>query len=205
MPLADDSPGASLEYFCRGLRDEIVHALTSIKALRVLAARAGRTADARSRAIRRSRTVHHRRRAIGARSRARHDSSRRWRERLLPVVGIDGRGAGRSAGRHRKPIAKIVADKVAPEVDTDGAPAPGVNPTISPRATCTCRAATTSINAPRKACKRPSTSSRRRSSKTRSFRWRTAVSPTRRACSPITACSVPPTCGPRRRRARRRR
>ena len=38
MPLADDSPGASLEYFCRGLRDEIVHALTSIKPLRVLAA-----------------------------------------------------------------------------------------------------------------------------------------------------------------------
>lgn len=39
LPLADDSPNASLDYFCRGLRDEIVHALTSIKALRVLAAR----------------------------------------------------------------------------------------------------------------------------------------------------------------------
>src|SRR5215211_2342945 len=39
LPLADDSPGASLEYFCHGLRDEIVHALTSIKALRVLAVR----------------------------------------------------------------------------------------------------------------------------------------------------------------------
>ena len=39
LPLADDSPGASLDYFCRGLRDEIVHALTSIKALRVLAVR----------------------------------------------------------------------------------------------------------------------------------------------------------------------
>src|SRR6185503_326464 len=38
-PLADDSPGNSLDYFCRGLRDEIVHALTSIKALRVLAVR----------------------------------------------------------------------------------------------------------------------------------------------------------------------
>src|SRR5687767_10783691 len=45
MPLADDSPAASLEYFCRGLRDEIVHALTSIKPLRVLAARVDDTAD----------------------------------------------------------------------------------------------------------------------------------------------------------------
>ena len=39
LPLADDSPGGSLDYFCRGLRDEIVHALTAIKALRVLAGR----------------------------------------------------------------------------------------------------------------------------------------------------------------------
>ncbi len=39
LPLADDSPGGSLDYFCHGLRDEIVHALTSIKALRVLAVR----------------------------------------------------------------------------------------------------------------------------------------------------------------------
>ena len=37
LPLADDSPNAALDHFCRGLRDEIVHALTSIKALRVLA------------------------------------------------------------------------------------------------------------------------------------------------------------------------
>src|SRR5215213_7042905 len=43
MSLADDSPGASLEYFCHGLRDEIVHALTSIKALRVLAVRSDET------------------------------------------------------------------------------------------------------------------------------------------------------------------
>ena len=43
LPLADDSPGASLDYFCRGLRDEIVHALTSIKALRVLAVRRDET------------------------------------------------------------------------------------------------------------------------------------------------------------------
>ena len=39
LPIADDSPGGNLDYFCHGLRDEIVHALTSIKALRVLAAR----------------------------------------------------------------------------------------------------------------------------------------------------------------------
>ena len=40
-----DSPEPTLDYFCRGLRDEIVHALTSLKALRVLAThrRRGRT------------------------------------------------------------------------------------------------------------------------------------------------------------------
>ena len=42
-PFTDDSPGGSLDYFCRGLRDEIVHALTSIKALRVLAVRRDET------------------------------------------------------------------------------------------------------------------------------------------------------------------
>lgn len=36
MPLADHSAGANLAYFCQGLRDEIVQALTSVKALRVL-------------------------------------------------------------------------------------------------------------------------------------------------------------------------
>ncbi len=36
MPLADQSAGATLGYFCDGLRDEIVHALTSLKALRVV-------------------------------------------------------------------------------------------------------------------------------------------------------------------------
>lgn len=40
MPIADDSPSGSLDYFCRGLRDEIVHALTGMKGLKVLAARA---------------------------------------------------------------------------------------------------------------------------------------------------------------------
>jgi len=45
MPLKDDSPGSTLDYFCRGLRDEIVHALTSIKALRVLASQPDDVAD----------------------------------------------------------------------------------------------------------------------------------------------------------------
>ena len=37
-PFADRSPGSSLEYFCDGLHDEIVHGLTGIRQLRVLAA-----------------------------------------------------------------------------------------------------------------------------------------------------------------------
>jgi len=46
LPWADYSPGASLDYFCRGLRDETVHALTSVKALRVVADRPGVPGDA---------------------------------------------------------------------------------------------------------------------------------------------------------------
>lgn len=36
FPFADHSPGATLDRFCRGLRDEIVHALTSLRSLRVV-------------------------------------------------------------------------------------------------------------------------------------------------------------------------
>src|SRR5918993_5478681 len=46
LPPADNSPNASLEYLCHGLRDEIVHALTAIKALRVLAVRRDATEGA---------------------------------------------------------------------------------------------------------------------------------------------------------------
>lgn len=49
LPLADDSPNASLDYFCRGLHDEIVHALTTIKSLRVLALRRDATKDTHDR------------------------------------------------------------------------------------------------------------------------------------------------------------
>jgi TolB-like protein/Flp pilus assembly protein TadD len=46
MPLADHSAGANLAYFCQGLRDEIVQALTSVKALRVLVASPADAIDA---------------------------------------------------------------------------------------------------------------------------------------------------------------
>ena len=47
----DHSPTASLQYFCGGLRDEILHALTALKGLRVLAAGADEADDSvRSRA-----------------------------------------------------------------------------------------------------------------------------------------------------------
>jgi TolB-like protein/Flp pilus assembly protein TadD len=48
MPLADHSAGVTLGYFCQGLRDEIVHALTSVKALRVLAASPDEAVDPRA-------------------------------------------------------------------------------------------------------------------------------------------------------------
>ena len=40
-PFADRSAEGALDYFCRGLRDEIVHSLTAIKGLRVLSASDG--------------------------------------------------------------------------------------------------------------------------------------------------------------------
>ena len=122
MPLADDSPGGTLDYFCRGLRDEIVHALTSIKALRVLAAGAADGAPDQF---------------VGDASHAAlviTGGVRSARERLRVTIHlVDGASgfylwsestdveltdplAGQEA------IAKRVADKVAPEVDVDGAP-----------------------------------------------------------------------------------
>lgn len=41
LPWADYSAGGTLDYFCRGLRDETVQALTSLKALKVVALRPG--------------------------------------------------------------------------------------------------------------------------------------------------------------------
>jgi len=122
MPLADDSPGASLEYFCRGLRDEIVHALTSIKPLRVLAARAeDATADQVESDPSNAALV------ITGGVRSARD---RVRVTIHLVDGASGFYlwsestdvdlADPLAGQEA--IAKLVADKVAPEVDADGAP-----------------------------------------------------------------------------------
>lgn len=122
MPLADDSPGGSLEYFCRGLRDDIIHALTSIKAIRVLATRAldgvadPVEADAATAALV----------IIGG--------VRSAREKLRVTIHLVDGASGfylwsESADVEladplvgQAAIAKLVADKVAPEVDADGAP-----------------------------------------------------------------------------------
>lgn len=45
LPWADYSAGGTLDYFCSGLRDEIVQALTSLKALKVVALRPGGPGD----------------------------------------------------------------------------------------------------------------------------------------------------------------
>jgi TolB-like protein/Flp pilus assembly protein TadD len=121
-PLADDSPGASLDYFCRGLRDEIVHALTSIKALRVLAVRSNDTPDDLFESD------------PGDAALVITGGVRSARERLRVTIhlvdgasgfylwseSIDVDHADPVAGQEA--IAKLVADKVAPEVDADGAP-----------------------------------------------------------------------------------
>ena len=119
MPLADDTPGAAYGYFCRGLRDEIVHALTSIKALRVLAppdsaGRGGDAGDAAALMI-----------TGGVRS---------ARERLRVTIHLVDGASGVylwSESRDVDPadsvasqetIAKLVADTVTPVVDPDGSP-----------------------------------------------------------------------------------
>jgi serine/threonine-protein kinase len=121
MPLTDDSAGASLDYFCRGLRDEILHALTSIKALRVLAVRGDETDDqidgdpsnaaliitggVRSARDRVRVTIH----LVDGASGFYLWSESTDVELADPLTGQEA-------------IAKLVADKVAPEVDADGAP-----------------------------------------------------------------------------------
>jgi TolB-like protein/Flp pilus assembly protein TadD len=123
-PLADDSPGGSLDYFCRGLRDEIVHALTSIKALRVLAVRAEDAADdpIEGDASNAALVI-----TGGVRS---------ARERLRVTIHLVDGASGFYLWSEstdvdasdpltgQEAIAKLVADKVAPEVDVDGAPGP---------------------------------------------------------------------------------
>jgi TolB-like protein/Flp pilus assembly protein TadD len=121
MPLTDDSAGAILDYFCRGLRDEILHALTSIKALRVLALRGDETDDqidgdpsnaaliitggVRSARDRVRVTIH----LVDGASGFYLWSESTDVELADPLIGQEA-------------IAKMVADKVAPEVDADGAP-----------------------------------------------------------------------------------
>lgn len=41
LPFADHSAGGELDYFCRGLRQEVIHALARLEALRVLTGRGG--------------------------------------------------------------------------------------------------------------------------------------------------------------------
>ena len=121
LPIKDDSPGSSLDYFCRGLRDEIVHALTPIKALRVLAPR---TDDAAGRLDA----------DVGEAALVITGGVRSARERLRVTIHlVDGASgfylwsestdvelADPVSGQEL--IARVVADKVAPEVESDGLP-----------------------------------------------------------------------------------
>jgi serine/threonine-protein kinase len=118
LPLADDSPGGSLDYFCRGLRDEIVHALTSIKALRVLAVRTNASGDDAEREPSGAALV------ITGGVRSARD---RVRVTINLVDGVSGFYVWSESADvdlndplvGQEAIARIVADKVAPEVDTD--------------------------------------------------------------------------------------
>jgi serine/threonine-protein kinase len=118
-PIRDDSANGTLDYFCSGLRDEIVHALTSIKALRVLATRGDDVTD----------DIDSEEAALiitgGVRS-----ARERLRVTIQLVDGTSGfylwsesmdvEAADPLTGQEA--IAKLVADKVAPEVDAEAAP-----------------------------------------------------------------------------------
>ena len=118
-PLADDSPGGNLDYFCRGLRDEIVHALTSIKALRVLAVRARSAGDDFEIEPSGAALV------ITGGVRPARD---RIRVTINLVDGVSGFYVWSESADvdvsdplvGQEGLAKIVADKVALEVDSDG-------------------------------------------------------------------------------------
>ena len=119
LPLADDSSGASLDYFCRGLRDEIVHALTSIKALRVLAVRRDDAPDA-----------HNREEAALVITGGVRSARDQLRVTIHLVDGASGyylwsESADVDQGdpvSGQEAIAKRIADKLVPEVHSDAVP-----------------------------------------------------------------------------------
>jgi serine/threonine-protein kinase len=119
LPLADDSSGASLDYFCRGLRDEIVHALTSIKALRVLAVRRDDAPDA-----------HDREEAALVITGGVRSARDQLRVTIHLVDGASGyylwsESADVDQGdpvSGQEAIARRIADKLVPEVNSDAVP-----------------------------------------------------------------------------------
>jgi TolB-like protein/Tfp pilus assembly protein PilF len=121
MHLKDDSPGGSLDYFCRGLRDEIVRGLTSIRALRVLAGRADASddrfdADASAAALIVTGGVRSARERLRVTIHLADGASGFY----LWSESVDVDAADPLSGQEA--IAKLVADKVAPEVDADSTP-----------------------------------------------------------------------------------
>ena len=112
LPFADHSAERDLDYFCRGMREEIVHRLARF----AVAAdpRVGRAArDRRQRrdaALIISGSV--RRSGDAA---ARHHSAGRRRQRLLPLVGVDGRDDRATCSPRRSASPQAIVQKLEPE------------------------------------------------------------------------------------------
>ena len=88
LPFADHSVGGDLQYFCRGVREEIVHHLTRLSSLRLLASDETRTPAEKTE----PRADHQRQRASIGRPSPSDGAARRRCERLLSVVRVDRLG-----------------------------------------------------------------------------------------------------------------
>ncbi len=201
VPFADRSPEPTLDYFCRGVRDEIVHALTSIKALRVLATTGDEVDQDRTDAAL----------LIDGSVRIAGDHARitaqlvdgtsghyLWSESFDLALG--------SAVASQETVARVIAQRLQSEIlETQSASGDRRSSDNLAARNLYLQGRYHLNQRTEEGLQKAVDFFEKAIVKTRSLRWRTAGLPTRGACSRTTACLARPMCGPRRRRARHRR
>ena len=123
MRIADDSAGGTLEYFCRGLRDEIIQALTSLKGIRVVAGdRDDRADDSTMRSADAALLISGGVRSLRERARVTIHVVEAASGYYLWSESRDVEMADPLAAQEQ--IARMIAEKLGPEVDVDAGAAP---------------------------------------------------------------------------------